>query len=318
MRATGMMIAIFAFSAQLWAQAPASNIYLFDMARRGDTGFVFTKPRLMTSFNTGGYNNHPFFISTDEFLLSARQPNEAQPDILRIGLRDSSMAYLTKTIEGEYSPKTAPFEYSRDVYYTIRMEFLGKDTLLRLWKMAVDPRQTEYPSRVFPVFKDIVNVGYYEFGAGGQVALHLNSSPGGTNALAIAQMNMGNTGQPTTVATNIGRCFRFVAYPAQLVYLQKDGDAGDMLMALDLTYSPGPNVGGTRQPKPLIAPLPGSQDFAILSDGTLLMASGGRLYKFKPGKDTAWVQVADFSAYMLNQITRLELNRENNRILLVN
>ncbi len=318
MRAIGTFIAICAFTFQFWAQAPASNVYVFDMARKGDSSFLFTRPRFMTYFNASGYNNHPFFISSDEFLFASRQPNESEPDILRINLRDSSMTYLTKTAEGEYSPKTAPFDYERDAYYAIRMEFVGKDTLLRLWKMPTDPTQVQYASRVFPVFKDLINVGYYEFGSGGQVALHLNSSPSGTNALALGQLNMGATSLPVTVASNIGRCFRFIAYPAQLVFLQKNPGAEDMLMSLELGYSAAPNSNNTRQAKPLIAPLPGSQDFAVLSDGTLLMASGSRLFKFKAQSDKEWVPVADFSGYQLNQITRLEVNRDNNRIILVN
>ena len=321
MRAIGTIITICAFTLQFRAQAPASNIYVFDMARKGDSSFLFARPRFMTYFNASGYNNHPFFISSDEFLFASRQPNESQPDILRINLRDSSMTYLTKTAEGEYSPKIAPFENARDAYYAIRMEFTGKDTLLRLWKMPTDPTQVQYASRVFPVFKDLINVGYYEFGPGGQVALHLNGSPSGTNALALGQLNMGANSLPVTVASNIGRCFRFIPYPAQLVFLQKNTDVEDMLMSLELGYSAPPNNSNnnnTRQAKPLIAPLPGSQDFAVLSDGTLLMASGSRLFKFKPLRDKEWVPVADFSAYQLNQITRLEVNRDNNRIILVN
>lgn len=318
MRAIGTIIAICAFTLQFRAQGPASNLYVFDMVRKGDSSFLFTRPRFMTFFNPAGYNNHPFFINSEEFLFASRQPNEPQPDILRVSLRDSSITYLTKTTEGEYSPKTGPYDNARDAYYTVRMEFVGRDTFLRLWKMSTDPNQAQYASRVFPVFKDLVNVGYYEFGPGGQVALHLNGGPGGTNALATSSLNAGSTGIPTVVANNIGRCFRFMAYPPQLIFLQKNTEAGDMLMSLEFGYSTAPNNSNNRQARSLIPPLPGSQDFAILSDGTLIMASGSRLFKFKPLKDTDWVQIADFSAYQLNQITRLEVNRENNRIILVN
>jgi len=318
MRAIGTFIAICAFTLQFQAQAPTSNLYVFDMARKGDSTFSFSRPRFMTYFNASGYNNHPFFIAADEFLFASRQPNESEPDIVRINLRDSSMTYLTKTAEGEYSPKIAPFDYARDAYYTIRMEFVNRDTLLRLWKMPTDPTQVQYASRVFPVYKDLTNVGYYEFGPGGQVALHLNGGPQGVNTLAVGQLNMGSTNLPVIVASNIGRCFRFISYPAQLVFLQKNGESGDMLMSLEIGYSAAPNNNNPRQVKPLIAPLPGSQDFVALSDGTLIMASGSRLYKFKAAKDKEWVPIADFSGYQLNTITRLEVNRDNNRIIVVN
>lgn len=318
MKAAGFILAFFSLTFQGWSQMPVSNIYIFDLSRKSDTGYVFSRPRFMTHFNGNGYNNHPFFISSEELLIASRQPNESQPDILRISLRDSSLTYLTKTPDGEYSPKTASFENTKDSYYAIRMEFLGQDTLLRLWKMSFDPRQAQYPSRVFPVFKDILNIGYYEFGPGGQIALHLNSSPSGTNALAISQMNMGTASVPSTIANNVGRCFRFLPYPLQLIYLQKNKDSGDMLVAMDLSYSSAPNNTTERQAKALIAPLTGSQDFAVLNDGTLIMASGSRLYKFSPGKDSEWIQISDFSNLGLNQITRIEVNRENNRIILVN
>jgi hypothetical protein len=71
------------------------------------------------------------------------------------------------------------------------------------------------------------------------------------------------------------------------------------------------------EPRPLVAPIPEREDFAVLNDGTLLMASGSRLFKFKPDADTDWVLISDFSEYQIHQITRIEVNPENSRIILV-
>lgn len=310
-----MTITITALAGQLAAQAPVSNLYLFDMARQGDSSFTFSKPKYLTFFNANGYNNHPFFVSSDEILISSQFPGDEQPDIVRISLRDSSLTHLTKTAEGEYSPKSAALDFNPG-YYAIRMEFQGKDTLLRLWKIPFDPKLAQFQNSAYPVFQDHVNVGYYEFGPSSQVALHLNGAAGAPNSLALSQVNMGKGGLVTNIATNIGRCFRFLTYPAQLIYLQKNPGARDMLMSVELGF--GSYSSTPRQARPIVAPVTGSQDFAVLQDGTLLMAAGSRLFKYKPGKDTDWITVADFSGYQLNKITRLEVNRENNRIILVN
>ena len=59
----------------------------------------------------------------------------------------------------------------------------------------------------------------------------------------------------------------------------------------------------------IIAPtLEGSEDFCVMSDGTILMGRGNKLYKYHPKLDTEWFEIADFRYYGINAITRLAVN----------
>ncbi|MEY4107200.1 MAG: hypothetical protein RL181_1542 [Bacteroidota bacterium] len=287
-----------------YAQAPVSNLYLFDMHRRGDTLFAFSKPRFLTGFNANGYNNHPSFFSEDEIYFSSQAPGEDQPDIRVIHLRDSTCRKITDTYEGEYSPRGSSYDFS--TFHLVRMEFPGRDTLIRLWQVPANPEFQMLMAR--PVFQDLTNVGYYEWVRPGLVALHLNGSP---NQLALA---VPETSSVIPMAQQVGRCFKMVPGSGQLVYLQKNFSKGHKLMRVDLGAYTGEKI---PEPRPLVAPIPEREDFAVLNDGTLLMASGSRLFKFKPETDADWVLLSDFSEYQIYQITRIEVNPDNSRIILV-
>lgn len=296
----------FSFSLiQLYAQTPVSNLYLFDLSRNGDTAFTFSKPRFLTHFNANGYNNHPFFASNDEIYFSSQEPRQEQPDILRLTLRDTVCAKITDTWEGEYSPRRAPFDYGKNLNI-IRMEFSGKDTLIRLWQIN-SAAFGGFGSR--PLFQDLTNVGYYEWIRPGLITLHLNGNP---NSLVAA---IPETNNLALISQRVGRCFKMAQGTNTLVFLQKGNAGNNRLMALDMnTYV----MSGAPNPTPLTSPLPGKEDFAVLRDGTLLMAQGSQLFKFKPGLDTSWQAIADFAEYQLTNISRIEVSSDNSRIIFVN
>lgn len=299
-----LLLSLFS-SSQLLAQSQVTNLYMFDLHRSGDTTFTFSKPRFLTNFNARGYNNHPFFANPDEIYFSSQEPGQDQPDILRFTLRDTVCAKITDTWEGEYSPRRAPFEYGNNLNL-IRMEFSGKDTLIRLWQIN-NASFGGFGSR--PLFQDLTNVGYYEWIRPGLIALHLNGSP---NSLAIA---IPETNNVALVSQRVGRCFKMAPSTNALIFLQKGSGGNHQLMALDMnTYA----MAGSANAVPLIAPLPGKEDFAVLRDGTLLMAQGSQLFKYKPGLDLKWQPIADFSEHQLTNISRIEVSSDNSRIIFVN
>lgn len=69
----------------------------------------------------------------------------------------------------------------------------------------------------------------------------------------------------------------------------------------------------------VIETLPLSEDFALLSDGTVLMGSGSRLYRYKIGDpQKQWADVADLSKFGIFNIKRLAVSRETDKIAIVN
>ena len=54
----------------------------------------------------------------------------------------------------------------------------------------------------------------------------------------------------------------------------------------------------------------GSEDFEVLPDGTFIMGSGSKLYKYNPYVDEDWREIADLRFYEIRNITRLAVSSD--------
>ncbi len=281
-----MLFALLTAAVAAKAQIKPSNIFLFDVRQTSDSTFDFTKPKFLTEFNASGYNNHPSFFSNKELFISCRLPGESQPDLYALDLEQLTKTQVTKTPEGEYSPFRMPDFYS---FSAVRMEIAGKDTVQRLWQFPVDRL-----SNGQPVFKYLNKIGYYQWLNSRQVVLFLVGNP---NQLVVAETF---NDRLTPIATNPGRCFRMLPDGSLAFVLKSDFDTWKIVKRKPMARDTEPGL--------IIETLPGSEDFAVLPDGALLMGQGSRLYKFKEGLDEDWVQIADLRFYNIRQITRLAVS----------
>ena len=284
---------LFSLLVLLWFTLPAqaqlqrSNIYLFDLKQVSDSVFQFTKPRFLTDFNADGYNNHPAFFSNKELYFSCQLPSMAQPDLYVFDLEKRTKTRVTRTAEGEFSPFRMPDYYS---FSAIRQEFSGRDTLLRLWQFPMDRL-----SNGRPVFKYLNGIGYYYWLNSSQVAIFKVETP---NSLGIADTR---TDQLNTIATDVGRCIRTLPN-GNLLYVKKSNYEPWKLIQLN-PYN--------KQSIPITETVPGAEDFTVLTDGTILMGKGSKLFKFHPRKDQAWLEIADLRFYEIQNITRLAVSDDN-------
>ncbi len=272
----------------------ASNIYMFDLNHPADTVFDFRNPRYLTSFNSEGYNNHPSFFDENVLYISSQKPGELQPEVYRLDLSNRTVAQVTQTQEGEYSPVRMPDYYN---FSAVRMEFQGRDTLIRLWQFPID-RVTNGR----PIFKYMPNIGYYCWLNSTQVACFLN---GNIPKLAIGDVR---TDQFSQIDQNVGRCFRLLP-SGNLIYVKKTNFGLWQLVE----YNPI-----NQQSDIITSTLPQKEDFGILSDGTLIMGNGSKLYKFNRVTDTDWVEIADFRFYGIDNITRIAVSRTNKIAIVAN
>ncbi len=278
------------------AQVPRTNIFVFDITADGDS-LNLVKPRYLTQFNEFGYNNHPHFYTNDQLLISSQQPYESQPEIYLLDLATKERTRLTGTPEGEYSPRRMPDYFNISA---VRMEFNGRDTLQRLWQFPSD-----LSGQGRPIFRDIVNIGYYHWLTSRDIILFLVDTP---NKLVRADVY---TNQLEVIATDVGRCFKTLPN-GNLVFLQRNGSAPARLMLYDIrAFDPGKRI------RPLIDALPNNQDFTLLRDGAILMASGSTLYTYRPGQDDDWKQWKDLRAFNINNISRLDITSDGCKLALV-
>lgn len=276
----------FLSAATLLAQLPQSNIYLFNMQQQSDTAYVLSQPRYLTHYNPNGYNNQPAFFSADELYVASQLPSMAQPELYLLNLKDNSKLRVTETVEGEFSPMRMPDFYN---FSAVRQEYIGRDTVIRLWQFPID-RLTNGR----PVFKYLKGIGYYCWLNSKQVAVWMVDNP---SYLALANVD---TDELIPIATNAGRCVKKMPN-GNLAFVQKTDFGTWDIMELSLYRR-------DLQPQKLIESLPGSEDFAVLPDGTILMGRGSKLYKFNRFRDEDWVEVVDLRFYNITNITRLAVS----------
>ena len=270
------------------AQAPQTQLYVFDL-RMNDTSLTVRNPRYLTAFNPTGYNNHPNWADRNVLYASVTLPTMEQPDLYRFDLSNNTRERLTDTEAGEYSPKkmTGGSRFS-----AVRQEYLGQDTVLRLWEFPADLSDNGQP-----VLPGTTGVGYYEWLNNAQLALFINASP---NQLVLASTS-GDA--PRTLATNTGRSFTRLNN-GNLVYVDKSSVPFNLVEQNLYRLEEAPRV---------IAPMAReTEDFVLLPDGTFLAGSGSRLYRLDPRDGTgSWREVVDLSFYGLERISRLAYNGQN-------
>ncbi|MTB50221.1 hypothetical protein [Lewinella sp. W8] len=271
-------------SLSLAAQLPNTQVYVFDIAQK-DTSLVFSKPRYLTAFNQLGYNNQPHWLDRNVLMMSVQLPEMEQPDIFSFDLNTNTRTRMTRTRSGEYSPKAIG---DGRKFSAVRQEYLGRDTVLRLW---------EFPANLTdngrPVFKYINGIGYYEWLNSSQLALFIVGNP---NTLAIASAD---SDRPRVLATEAGRCFKRLPN-GNLAYVSK-AEPGWTLVEQNLYRLNDP-------PRLVTTVVQGSEDFAILRDGSYLMAGGSKIFRFDPIRSPQWTEVVDLRFYGIKNITRLESN----------
>lgn len=266
------------------AQLPNTHVYAFDIAV-GDSTVKFSNPLFLTAFNRTGYNNQPYWMDRNKLLLSVQLPEMEQPDVFSFDLTARTQTRLTRTRSGEYSPK-ALGDGRR--FSAVRQEYTGRDTILRLWEF---PANLSNNGR--PVFKYIAGIGYYEWLNSSQLALFLVGAP---NTLALASADTDN---PRTLANNVGRCFKRLPN-GNLAYVSKETPSWSIVEQNLYRLNDPPRV--------ITSTIQGSEDFAILNDGSYLMAGGSKIYRFDPIRAPRWVEVTDLRFYGIRNITRLETN----------
>ncbi|NJL75964.1 MAG: hypothetical protein HC892_14025 [Saprospiraceae bacterium] len=294
-RLTIIIVSCILFANIVLAQVVTSNIYLFDLKKVSDREFRFQNPRYLTAFNAKGYNNQPRFFNNSELYITVQTPQDKQVDIYLLDLARRSKYKVTETTESEYSPTLMP---DLSNFSAIRVEADGSQ---RLWQFPLDRL-----SDGKPVLKYETKVGYHHWLNSRRVALFLVGEP---NQLAIADVS---TDQVRSIMSNVGRCF------------QTDPKTGNMAFVHKVTprnwYIKQVNTYETNtQSETVTTTLSGSEDFVILSDGTYLMGSGSKLFKYHPSFDNekGWREIADFKFYGIRNITRLAISNDN-KLAIVN
>lgn len=269
------------------AQLPTTNIYSFSY-QLVDGQLSLSNGKMLSSFNSDGYNNQPSFVNGEIYLTSNRN-EKGQTDIVALNPAKRSLYNVTHTPESEYSPTVMP---DGKHFSVVRVELDGNDSQL-LWKYPIDR------SHAGEKILDLTNVGYFAWLDANMVAMFLVGDP---HTLVLRNIRADHN---KVIGTNVGRSIR--TKNGNIVFVEKTPGKPWYIKVYNKNLEETTN---------LIQTLPQCEDFTMLRDGTLIMANKSVLYKYNGKVDDNWVKVADLRKYGLTSITRMQANA--NTLLLVN
>lgn len=276
-------------------QLPATNIYCFDMDQRGND-IELKNARFLTGFNPNGYNNQPQWINNNELYISVQTPYDtSQTELYSLSLLNNVLTQVTATRESEYSPMLMP---DRRNLSCVRVD-ANRQATQRLWTYPMD--RNNIGRDLLPLHHDI---GYHCWLSDKKLALFIVSPKG--NYLKIVNVDDQSSVQ---LSTGIGRSLARLN-DGKLAYVYKSSADVWLIKSMDpITYAS----------ENIIQAIPGSEDFVVLPDGTFIMGNGSKLYAYKLGNpERQWFEIADLSRYGLNNIKRLAVSREVDKIAIVN
>lgn len=277
------------------AQLPNTQVYAFDLGRDG-AGFTFLRCKMLTAFNPYGYNNQPQWINNNELYLAVQFPNDTnQTDIWSLSLINNVITRVTATPESEYSPTLMP---DRRSISCVRVD-AGSSTTQRLWSYPID--RSSAGSDLLSLHP---NVGYHTWLSDNKLALFMVD--GSSNYLKLVNSNDQSSIQLTV---GIGRSLARMK-DGKLAYVHKETAQRWVIKSMDPVSYNNAVISET---------VPGSEDFALLADGTFLMGIGAKMYALYPADpQKQWREVADLSKFGVLNIKRIAVSREGDKIAIVN
>lgn len=277
-------------------QLPHTDLILFTMTAGADSLWRPTAPRFLTVFNRRGYNNQPNFFSNNDLYLTVQVPTDTtQTDIYSLNLASQTISRVTETLHtAEYSP-TLMFGGQR--FSAVEV---GEDGTQRLVSYPLD---RSAGGRL--EFSRVTGVGYHCWLRDTLAALFIVGQNDAPHVLYIA----GTKGQKMQrITANPGRCLLPVA-GGKLAYVHKATEQTWYLKTLD----------PQKLTSEILVKMPtGSEDFALLPNGTYLTGNGVKLWQYRPGRTASWQEVADLSKYGVKSISRLAVSRDGKLAVVVN
>jgi len=273
-----------------WSQLPINEIYMLEYEiENGEVSII--NPTLLTGFNKSGYNNQPHFFGPDNLYITSNHYERTHTDFIRLDLENEIYYRITATDSiSEFSPTSnAPDGF----FSAVRIE--ADQSTQSLWLYP-----DSHEGSGHRVLYNLNNVGYHCWLSSEEVALFLVTDP---ITLHIGNIN---TGQVTKLMENIGRCLK-VNEDGELLFVHKLRPDLWYIKSYDLENKFARIICQTR---------PGSEDFDILEDGSLIMAEGSRLFRLHPDESKNWESIADLSELGISEISRIETSRD--KIAIVN
>lgn len=261
-----------------------TEVYLFDL--QIDKDFVILSNSLNISNNVG-YDSQPSFIDKKTIVFSST--NNGQTDIAKYDIEAETKSWVCETKSNEFSPLKIP---NKDAVSAIR-QGLDKSQKLVSYNLE-DATET--------ILVDSLLIGYHTWFDQNTVILAILE--GESLSLNIANIE-NNTSK--TVIKNIGRSIHKIPKSKLISYINKEGEQWEIR-----SYDPVTNKSAF-----IINTIDGSEDICWSPNGIIITGKGLDIFKFNPKTDKEWVKIGTLSDKKLSNITRLSINKNSTKVVLV-
>ena len=276
-------ILIFHFAS---GQLPETDIFISDITSVNGK-LVFSQPVNITKRK--GYDNQPYFMPDGKSLMYVAWTDTIQSDIYQFEFDSKKTSRITSTLESEYSPALSPDEKNLCV---VRVD---RDKGQRFYTMPVSA------SSEAKALTGTDSIGYYCWLDDHTLAMFILG-----NAMTLQSLDI-RTGTRSLIASDVGRCLKRSPDGKKLYFVIKQNENEWSVFSYDKE---------SKTINKVVATLPKSEDFTILPDGSFLMGSKGKLYRFVQQDGEGWTELADFSA-ALGDFYRVSINVKGDKLAMV-
>ena len=278
------------FCCVIIAAQEATEIYLFDLQEKENT-ITISNP--VNISNHEGYDNQPNFTE-DGLAVLFSSFRDDQADIAKYSINEGYRNWITDTEESEFSPMPLP---GKKKYFTCVR--LNDDDSQYVYKYAY---KNKPPQLLIPNLK----VGYY---------LWFDSKTMITFVIGdIESLQVSNFKYKIKypIQNNIGRSLHKIPATSGL---------GTNLVSFISLEHEVPEVYAinplTSDKKYLTDALEGSQDITWTSKGSLLIAVGDKIYKWKPDNENSWEPIQIETDMPIEGISRMVISPDGSKLAVV-
>jgi Tol biopolymer transport system component len=270
----------------LFAQASDSEVFLFSIEKK-DGKFMLAGGKNIT--NNPGYDNQPSFSLDDHSLLFTSNRNGNNFDIYEYNLADDKVSPIITSENGEYTAK----ELDKNTITFVRE---GPGQAMTVIKYD---RRTKKETAAFKVKEPIA---YYAFNKNGDALVWIRYAfmMHWVNEEKSINKFVADYAQPSVP--------HLIPKTDKFSFMQRQPNDELWIKEFDPK---------TQAIRPIIQSKDGKKDYCWMPDGSLLVGSGTKLFRFdeKTGRD--WELLADLGEFGIKEITRLSVSFDGKHLALV-
>lgn len=267
-----------------------TEIFLLDIKFKKDKIEIFNVKKISTN---KGYNNQPIFVSNNKILFTTER--NFQNDIIQYNSSDNSLKYLTNTLTSEYSP----IKYKKNKITAVSLDKKGEQ-YLRIYNIKDNTFNIPFTDKI---------VGYYNYSK--KIKNLIISSILENNELVLYTSNL-KTNEHTYVDNNTGRSIHNIPKnkfgEEKISYISKKDSIWN-INYVDLS---------SYKTKTITTTLNNNEDICWFKDGSILTSNKNNLYIFNTKFSKDWILLCSLEEYGITNISRIAINPDNDKLVLVN